>query len=97
MINVTYRLLLKLKSAAVRKNAWSCRGTCLLLIITPAAQVRNFLAALELFRRIGEVALEEGHHPDLHVQGYNSVSVELYTHASGAPLPDMPASDTAFI
>jgi len=46
-------------------------------------KVRNFLAALELFRRIGEVALEEGHHPDLHVQGYNSVSVELYTHASG--------------
>jgi 4a-hydroxytetrahydrobiopterin dehydratase len=35
------------------------------------------------FNRIAEVAEEDGHHPDLHVEGYRNVSVELWTHAIG--------------
>ena len=46
-------------------------------------QVRNFNAGLELFGRIGKVAEEEGHHPDLHLCGYNLVSAELSTHSVG--------------
>ena len=32
-------------------------------------RTKNFLKALELCDRIGEVAESEGHHPDLHVTG----------------------------
>lgn len=46
-------------------------------------KVRNFNAALELMKRIGEVAEAEGHHPDLHLTNYNHLLVELSTHAVG--------------
>lgn len=32
-------------------------------------KAKNFLKALELCDRIGEVAEGEGHHPDLHLTG----------------------------
>eukprot|EP00879_Flechtneria_rotunda_P000656 GHRR01000770.1.p1 GENE.GHRR01000770.1~~GHRR01000770.1.p1 ORF type:complete len:127 (+),score=22.82 GHRR01000770.1:182-562(+) len=31
-------------------------------------RTKNFVKALELFQRIGEVAEAEGHHPDLHLE-----------------------------
>ena len=43
--------------------------------------VRNFMAAINFFQRVAEVAESDGHHPDLHVAGYRNVSVELWTHA----------------
>ncbi len=44
-------------------------------------RLKDFLAGLDFFRRIGMVAEEEGHHPDLHLTGYRNVAVELTTHA----------------
>ena len=32
---------------------------------------------------VADVAEEDGHHPDLHIEGYRNVSVELWTHAIG--------------
>eukprot|EP00884_Botryococcus_braunii_P000804 jgi/Botrbrau1/10724/Bobra.357_1s0025.1 len=46
-------------------------------------KVRNFEAGLQLFERIGQVAEAEGHHPDLHLEGYNTVYAELSTHSVG--------------
>jgi 4a-hydroxytetrahydrobiopterin dehydratase len=46
-------------------------------------RVKNFAAALDFFRRIGDVAEAENHHPDLHLTGYRNVAVELSTHAIG--------------
>lgn len=46
-------------------------------------QVKNFLAGMDFFNRCAEVAEEDGHHPDLHIEGYRNVSVELWTHAIG--------------
>jgi 4a-hydroxytetrahydrobiopterin dehydratase len=46
-------------------------------------RVKNFLAAMEFFQRCAELAEADGHHPDLHVEGYRNVSVELWTHAIG--------------
>jgi 4a-hydroxytetrahydrobiopterin dehydratase len=46
-------------------------------------RVKDFLAALDFFNRIGEVAEGEDHHPDLHLTGYRNVAVELWTHAIG--------------
>ena len=44
---------------------------------------RNFVAAIAFFDRIAALAEQEGHHPDLHLEGYRNVTVELWTHAIG--------------
>jgi 4a-hydroxytetrahydrobiopterin dehydratase len=45
--------------------------------------VRNFMAAIEFFTKVAALAEEEGHHPDLHLEGYRQVAIELWTHAIG--------------
>ena len=45
--------------------------------------VKNFMAGIEFFNRIAKVAEDDAHHPDLHLEGYRNVAVELYTHAIG--------------
>lgn len=44
---------------------------------------KNFMAALEFFHRVAEVAENDGHHPDLHLVRYRQVAIELWTHAIG--------------
>jgi 4a-hydroxytetrahydrobiopterin dehydratase len=46
-------------------------------------RVRDFATALDFFRRVGELAEAEDHHPDLHLTGYRNVALELSTHAVG--------------
>lgn len=46
-------------------------------------KVKNFMAGMAFFNRCAEVAEADGHHPDLHIEGYRNVSVELWTHAIG--------------
>ena len=46
-------------------------------------KVKNFTSGLALLEKIALLAEEEGHHPDLHLQGYNTVAVELSTHSVG--------------
>jgi 4a-hydroxytetrahydrobiopterin dehydratase len=46
-------------------------------------RVKNFLAGLDFFNRVGKLAEEEGHHPDLHLVGYRNLAVEIWTHAIG--------------
>ncbi|TWU00124.1 putative pterin-4-alpha-carbinolamine dehydratase [Botrimarina colliarenosi] len=46
-------------------------------------RVKNFMAGIDFFNRCAEVAEADGHHPDLHIEGYRNVSVELWTHAIG--------------
>ena len=45
--------------------------------------VKNFLAAIDFFNRVAELAEDEAHHPDLHLVGYRNVAIELWTHAIG--------------
>jgi len=45
-------------------------------------RVKGFLAGLDFFRRIAEVAEAEDHHPDLHLVAYRNVAVEIWTHAA---------------
>jgi 4a-hydroxytetrahydrobiopterin dehydratase len=45
--------------------------------------VRDFATALDFFNRVGQVAEQEDHHPDLHLTGYHNVAIELSTHAIG--------------
>ena len=44
---------------------------------------KHFMAAIDFFGRVAELAEEEGHHPDLHLTGYRNVAIELWTHAIG--------------
>jgi 4a-hydroxytetrahydrobiopterin dehydratase len=46
-------------------------------------RAKDFSTALDFFDRIGEIAEEQDHHPDLHLTGYRNVAVELATHAIG--------------
>ena len=46
-------------------------------------KVKNFMAGMKFFNRCAELAEADGHHPDLHIEGYRNVSVELWTHAIG--------------
>ena len=43
--------------------------------------VKHFMAGLEFFGKVAEIAEAEGHHPDLHLVGYRKVSIEIWTHA----------------
>jgi 4a-hydroxytetrahydrobiopterin dehydratase len=51
--------------------------------ITRSWRVKDFMAGLDFFRRIADVAEAEDHHPDLHLVGYRNVTIELWTHAVG--------------
>jgi len=45
--------------------------------------VTNFMAAMRFFEQVARVAEEDQHHPDLHLEGYRNVWIELWTHAIG--------------
>ena len=42
---------------------------------------KNFVQAVSCLNKIGELAEQEAHHPDLHLTGYRNLRVELSTHA----------------
>ena len=44
-------------------------------------RLKDFRAALRWVNRVGMVAEEEGHHPDIHLTGWNRVRLVLWTHA----------------
>lgn len=58
---------------------WSLDSTA--RIISRKWKLKDFVSGLAFVRRIGDLAEEENHHPDLHLTGYRHVTVELTTHA----------------
>jgi 4a-hydroxytetrahydrobiopterin dehydratase len=44
-------------------------------------RVKNFMAGMDFFNAVAALAEDEGHHPDLHIQGYRNVAIEIWTHA----------------
>ena len=57
-------------------------------VVAEGARIRRewtmkFPDAIDFFVRVGKLAEEEGHHPDLHLVGYRNVVVEIWTHAIG--------------
>jgi 4a-hydroxytetrahydrobiopterin dehydratase len=45
--------------------------------------VKNFMAGIDFFNKIATLAEAEGHHPDLHLEGYRNLKAVLWTHAAG--------------
>lgn len=46
-------------------------------------EMKNFVESLAFFESVGKVAEEEAHHPDLHLESYRNVWIEIWTHAIG--------------
>ncbi|XP_024024347.1 uncharacterized protein LOC21393931 isoform X2 [Morus notabilis] len=46
-------------------------------------KVKSFTKGLELFKLVADVAEAEDHHPDLHLVGWNNVTIEIWTHSVG--------------
>uniref|UniRef100_A0A0D9V3T9 4a-hydroxytetrahydrobiopterin dehydratase n=1 Tax=Leersia perrieri TaxID=77586 RepID=A0A0D9V3T9_9ORYZ len=44
-------------------------------------KVKNFVKGLEFFQLVSAIAEEEGHHPDLHLVGWNNVKIDVWTHS----------------
>lgn len=44
---------------------------------------RDFKSGIEFFNRVSELAESENHHPDVHLEGYRKVWIEIWTHAIG--------------
>ena len=45
--------------------------------------VKDFVAGLTFLEKVGQLAEEVWHHPDLHIEGYRKVWIEISTHAIG--------------
>lgn len=41
----------------------------------------NFEEALNFVNKVGEIAEDEGHHPDISIYNYNKVKISLSTHS----------------
>jgi 4a-hydroxytetrahydrobiopterin dehydratase len=46
-------------------------------------EVKDFLAGMDFLQHVAELAESEGHHPDLHLEEYRHVWIELWTHSVG--------------
>lgn len=46
-------------------------------------RMQSFVAGIDFFNKVADLAETEGHHPDLHLEGYRNVWIELMTHAIG--------------
>lgn len=42
---------------------------------------KDFKGALEFINKVGEIAEDEGHHPDIYLHSYRKVKITLSTHA----------------
>lgn len=46
-------------------------------------RVKDFMTAVDFLTRVAEIAESDGHHPDVHIEEYRNVWIELWTHAIG--------------
>ena len=44
---------------------------------------KNFVKALDFINKVGEIAENDNHHPDIHLTGYRNLRIDLSTHALG--------------
>ena len=43
--------------------------------------VQDFMAGMSFFSEVADLAEQEGHHPDLHLEGYRNVAIESWPQA----------------
>ncbi|XP_042495656.1 pterin-4-alpha-carbinolamine dehydratase 2, mitochondrial isoform X2 [Macadamia integrifolia] len=62
---------------------WSLLNEGGTLKLNRSWKVKSFTKGLDLFQAVAEIAEAEGHHPDLHLVGWNNVTIEIWTHSVG--------------
>jgi 4a-hydroxytetrahydrobiopterin dehydratase len=60
-------------------SAWTREGDA----IVREWRLADFAAALAFVNRVGELAQDANHHPDILLHGWNRVRLELSTHSQG--------------
>ena len=45
--------------------------------------VKNFVEGMAFLHKVMGVAEQDGHHPDVHLEGYKNLWIEIWTHAIG--------------
>lgn len=45
--------------------------------------MKNFMAGVDFFNRVAQIAEDDNHHPDLHLESYRKLAIEIWTHAIG--------------
>ena len=45
--------------------------------------IQDFMTAIDLINRIGEIAEDEKHHPNIHLTDFRKLRIELTTHDVG--------------
>ncbi|MGI6416213.1 MAG: 4a-hydroxytetrahydrobiopterin dehydratase [Thermoguttaceae bacterium] len=46
-------------------------------------ETKDFRAGMDFLNRVAALAEQEGHHPDMHLEGYRHVWIAIWTHAIG--------------
>ncbi|XP_031130671.1 pterin-4-alpha-carbinolamine dehydratase 2, mitochondrial [Ipomoea triloba] len=62
---------------------WSLVNDGGILKLHRSWKVKTFIKGLNFFELVGCLAETEGHHPDLHLVGWNNVKIDIWTHAVG--------------
>ncbi|MBI5228056.1 4a-hydroxytetrahydrobiopterin dehydratase [Candidatus Micrarchaeota archaeon] len=72
-----------LKPEEVQKYMGQVNSEWKLVGIKIARQFKftDFKQALAFVNKVGAIAEKEGHHPDIHIEKWNHVRIELYTHS----------------
>ena len=71
------------EALALAQNVRAGPSTSAAKQISRSWTVKNFMAGIDFFNKVAALAEEEGHHPDLHLEGYRQVKIVLWTHAVG--------------
>lgn len=61
-------------------TGWSVAGE---KVLEKEYKFKNFKTALEFINKVGGLAEDEGHHPDINLHDWNKVKLSLTTHAIG--------------
>ncbi|XP_031491202.1 pterin-4-alpha-carbinolamine dehydratase 2, mitochondrial isoform X1 [Nymphaea colorata] len=62
---------------------WNLQNESGVLKLHKSWKVKTFIKGLEFFQMVANVAEAEGHHPDLHLVGWNNVKIDIWTHSVG--------------
>jgi 4a-hydroxytetrahydrobiopterin dehydratase len=46
-------------------------------------ETKDFRAGMDFLNRVAALAEQEGHHPDMHLEGYRHLWIAIWTHAIG--------------
>ncbi|KAJ8492536.1 hypothetical protein OPV22_014257 [Ensete ventricosum] len=67
----------------VKVQGWGLISEGGILKLHRSWKVKSFTKGLEFFQLVANIAEAEGHHPDLHLFGWNNVKIDLWTHSAG--------------